>query len=360
MADYEVDEYERERNQNAEGYQGGYTGGNRGPITPVPQPTGANPTPTSGGGGTFETRFGYSEEDARRLGYTDVASLNRANAGTLLTDLAKKYNVTVDQGDIESLINRSQYGRYGGNLNLAAADFEGQYARRADNRPRDRNGRLIEDTTERPQSAFSDPIGGPINDYANERFSRLTNPPAGSGQALLEDALRRISAQFQNGGFTPGELEQLQTQAIDPLERLRTARKQQVMQNLSARNIDPNSGVGRSMLADVDRQFDGLRSQQQTQIGTQAARETQTRMLQALEMLSGLASTEEGRLDKAFNYRTVPLQLADRSFNQALQLYGQANPMNLFNPAMQLASIGQGQQSGRQNALALLASLLLN
>lgn len=212
-------------------------------------------------------------------------------------------------------------------------------------------------TASRP-AAFSDPLGGPVDAAAAARAARLNNPPADSGQAMLEAALKKIAAQFEQGGYTPGEMEQFQTQAIDPLERLRTARRQQVMQELSRRGIPPTSGVAISMLADADRQFDALRSQQQTQIGTQAANERQSRMLKSLELLSGLASTEEGRLDKAFDYTKVPLELGDRAFSQAMQLFGQTNPSNLFNPAMQIANMGQGQQNSQSAMIAMLADLI--
>ncbi len=205
---------------------------------------------------------------------------------------------------------------------------------------------------------FTDPLASEAERAARERAERLRNPPSDSGQAMLEQALKEMAEKFRNGGYTNEELELFQTQALDPVERLRTARKQQVMQEISRRGIAPSSGVAQSMLADVDRQFDAMRAQQQTQLGTQAAGERRGRMLQALELLSGLASTEEGRLDKAFGYTTYPLTLADRAFQQASQVYGMSNPMNLFGPASQLAQMGMGQQAGQSQALSQLAWLL--
>jgi hypothetical protein len=205
---------------------------------------------------------------------------------------------------------------------------------------------------------FTDPLASEAERAARDRADRLNNPPAGSGQALLEQNLREMAEKFRNGGYTNEELELFQTQALDPVERLRTARKQQVMQELSRRGLSQSSGIAQSMLADVDRQFDAMRAQQQTQLGTQAAGERRARMLQALELLSGLASTEEGRLDKAFGYTTYPLTLADRAFQQAMSVYGMSNPMNLFGPASQLAQMGMGQQAGQSQALSQLAWLL--
>lgn len=208
---------------------------------------------------------------------------------------------------------------------------------------------------------FTDPISSFLEQFAQQRAQQRENPPSGSGQNLLENALRDIAAQFKSGGFTPGEQEVFQTQALDPLERLRTARKQQVMEQLSRRGITPQSGVAISMLQDVDRQFDGLRSQTQRSIAAQGAQETQARMLQAIQLLSGLAGTENQRLNEAFQYRTVPLNLADRSFNQASQVYNMAgNPLTLAAPYMALANQQQGRSDNVMEALGYLAAIFAN
>jgi hypothetical protein len=202
-----------------------------------------------------------------------------------------------------------------------------------------------------PRGQFTDPLASALEAFANQRARDLQNPPGGSGQAMLEELLKKISAQFQNGGFTPGEQEVFQTQAIDPLERLRTARKQQVMQELSRRGITPSSGVAQSMLADVDRQFDAQRATTQRGIAAQGAQETQQRMLQAVQLLSQLQGTQEGRMDKAGQYLNVPINLADRAWNQSFQLYNANNPLSLINPLMQLS--GQQQQRTDQQGAAM-------
>jgi hypothetical protein len=206
---------------------------------------------------------------------------------------------------------------------------------------------------------FTDPIQQALEQFAIQRAQQLETPPQGSGQNLLEQALRAISAQYQNGGFTPHEQEVLNTQAIEPVEQLRQARREQVIQSLSARGISPGSGVALQMLADVDRQFDGLITEQRRSIAAQSAQETQQRQLQALTMLGQLAGTEGTRLDNAFQYRSVPLNLADRSFQQAMALLGQqGNPASLYNPLLQLSQQQQGQSQGTSEALGYLAYLL--
>jgi hypothetical protein len=214
-------------------------------------------------------------------------------------------------------------------------------------------------TPRSPAAQFTDPITGPIEGYARQRAEERERPSSGSGQALLEQALKDIAAQFRQGGFTPGEQEVFQTQALDPLEQLRTARKRQVLQQLSARGIDPNSGVGMSMLADVDRQFDALRAQTQRSIAAQGAQETASRMQTAIQLLGSLAGTENQRLNEGFQYRTVPMNLADRSFSQGLQMYNAGgNPLTLAQPLMQLSQQQSNRSDNLQETLGYLAAIL--
>jgi hypothetical protein len=202
---------------------------------------------------------------------------------------------------------------------------------------------------------FTDPITSLIEAAARGRVERLENPPPDSGQALLEKMLRDVSQQFSAGGYTNAEQEIFQTRAMEPLEQLRAARKQQVAQQLQQRGHVQTSGVWKQMMADVDRQFDGLRAQTQRDLASTEAQERTNRILQALGLTGQLASQEEGRLDRAFNYRTVPLNLADRSFNQAMQLYQTNNPLSLVNPLLQLS---QAQQGRSDQGMAGLADLI--
>ena len=206
-----------------------------------------------------------------------------------------------------------------------------------------------------PNQFSQNPLTSALSAFANQQAQRLQNPPEGSGQSLLEQALRSISGQFQAGGFTPHEQEVFQTQAIDPLEQLRTARKQQVNEELSRRGISPSSGVAQSMLADVDRQFDAQRATTQRNIAAQGAQEVQSRQLQAVNLLNQLAGTEQGRFDKAGQYLQVPIDLANQGFSQAMQLYNLNNPLSLIQPLLQLS---QQQQSHSDNQGAALADLL--
>lgn len=206
---------------------------------------------------------------------------------------------------------------------------------------------------------FTDPIASYLEQFAQTRAQDLENPPFGSGQNLYEDALRAIAGQYAAGGYTTAQQELLNTQAIEPIEMLRQERRKQVQQQLSQRGIDPNSGVGRQMLQDVDRQFDQAIIAQRRLLANQATTEQQSRQMQSVNLLNNLAGTERGRLDSAYNYRTVPLNLADRAFSQASGLYNQTgNPLSVVSGLAQLASSQQAQQSGLSEVLGYLANVL--
>ena len=208
---------------------------------------------------------------------------------------------------------------------------------------------------------FTDPIAGPLEGFAQTRAQERENPSANSGQGLLESALRSISSQYQAGGYTPQQLELLNTQAIEPLEQMRASRKRQVMTSLSQRGIDPMSGVGQQMLGDVDRQFDQVVAQQRRALANQATQEQQSRQMQAVNLLNQLATGENSRLNEAYNYRTVPMALDDRAFNRASGLYNSAgNPLSVIPMLAQLANSQQAQQNGTGEALGYLAYLLAN
>ena len=208
-------------------------------------------------------------------------------------------------------------------------------------------------------SQFSDPISSFLEKFAQQQAQRLENPPSGSGQQLFEQILNNISQQFQNGGYTPAEQELLSTQAIEPIEQLRKARKDQVIQTLAARGVGPDSGVYKQMLADVDRQFDAMRAQQQTQLGANAANERTQRMMSAVQLLQNLAGTQDQRLGSAFNYRSVPYNMAQQSFQNASQLYGSAgNPLSLVNPLLQLQEQQNAKTQAQQESLGYLIAML--
>ena len=227
------------------------------------------------------------------------------------------------------------------------------------------------------QAQFDDPITRIIEQFARMRAQERASPSQGSGQALLEEALKNISQQFQSGGYTPAEQEIYQTQSLDPLERLRTARKQQVMQQLATRGIPMTSGVAQQMLQDVDRQFDAQRTTTQANLAGQFGNERVSRMLQGTQMLGQLAGTQNDRLNEAFQYTTVPMNLADRAFGQSMQVFNAAegsannaynrmqgtynsagNPLNIAPSMLQLQQLQQNRGDNFQETLGYLLALL--
>lgn len=283
-----------------------------------------------------------------------------------IQDRANTLGITTDLDSYKDDLGRIYQGSGGVGARTMGDNFAGIMAqldrRAASNQPRE--SPESSPTRSAPSGGswnFSDPIGRGVEEAAARRASQLENPPEGSGQNLLEAALKNIAAQFGQGGYTNAQQEILNTQALEPIDQLRFARRQQVLANLSQRGIDPNSGVGRSMLQDVDRQFDQAKIQQRRSLANQAVNEQQARLLQSIQLLSQLAGGENARLDKAYDYRTVPLNLADRAFNQANTLYqGAGNPLALISPLLQLQAQQQGQQGDLSETLGYLAYQLMN
>jgi hypothetical protein len=296
---------------------------------------------------------GYTQQPSATPSQVQPAPSAGTDWSAVEQQLKQSAGSLYDPSDLEGIRRNTSYNEPGKSLSLADAIANQQriYDVRDPSRTSSGSQTTTRQATQSSPPQFSDPLAKALEAFAAQRAQELQNPPGGSGQALLENALRDIAAKFQGGGYTPAEQEVFQTQAIDPLERLRTARKQQVMQELSRRGITPSSGVAQSMLADVDRQFDAQRATTQRGIAAQGAQETQQRMLQAVQLLSSLAGTQEGRLDKAGQYMNVPIGLADRAWNQSFQLYNANNPLSLINPLMQLS--GQQQQRTDQQGAAM-------
>jgi len=323
------------------------TGGATTGDTPLP-PVGHPSEPFGGGGSapTPPTSAGTSPFDLNAMASRTGAPVEAGDAARI-----KEYQDSMAVGNT----TQDQYNRY-------LQDLEAQYKRRA--APTSQPFPTGASTGPQfagagsPGKQFSDPITSAIEDYAARRAEERASPTANSGQAALEQALREISAQFRGGGFTPAEQQVFQTQALDPIEQMRTARKQQVLQQLSQRGIDPNSGVGMSMTADVDRQFDAMRQQTQRGLAAQSAEETTARMQQAIQMLTGLAGTENNRLNESYQYRQVPMQLADRAFNQASSLYDRTgNPMQGLQAAWLKYQNDENKGDALQELLGYLAAI---
>ena len=127
------------------------------------------------------------------------------------------------------------------------------------------------------------------------------------------------------------------TQAIDPLERLRQQQKQNTMERLGARGITGGSGILEQAMQDVDRQFDQMRTGQQSQFALdQIGREDQ------------LFNSNEQRALAGLNlFGQIP-QYADKRLQMAQGILTPSNPYQLLALQNQIGQQGQQQQNYNQ------------
>lgn len=138
--------------------------------------------------------------------------------------------------------------------------------------------------------------------------------------------------------WSNSQLDLMQTQALDPLERQRTAAKQQAQLRLAQRGITPGSGIFEQSMRDIDNEFDQMRTRTQAGFATNAVgREDQLfqnneqRNVNAVNMFKQIPQYADSRLALAMNaltpsnpYQLLSLQSQIQNQNQQNSMYQQA------------------------------------
>lgn len=132
----------------------------------------------------------------------------------------------------------------------------------------------------------------------------FTDPATSEWETMLRQLVDRLNQPQPT--WTPAQLELQQTQIMDPLQRQQDAARQNTIQQLAARGIAPTSGPAIQALADVDRQFQQLRTQQQSGLAQQALNRqdvlfntNEQRAQQALQTLFQIPQLQDQRLAQA-------------------------------------------------------------
>jgi hypothetical protein len=153
-----------------------------------------------------------------------------------------------------------------------------------------------------------------IQDRTNSLNTPYENPDA----APLQEWMRKYMAQLQGPTYTDAQRDTIQTQALDPMERQRQARKQQVIQQLASRGLSPSDGPAQSMLADVDREFDTLRAKTQGGLALNEINQGRQDQAQAANIGGTLA-----------NFTQSHFANNENRANDALSLFGTIPQLNL-------------------------------
>ena len=164
--------------------------------------------------------------------------------------------------------------------------------------------------------------------------SQFRDPATTQWEQMTRKLVKRLTQDRPT--YTPSQLDLLQTQALDPMERQRQAMKQQVIERYARLGHTMTSGPLQQALLDVDQSFNELRTRQQSAFASQQiSREDELFGMNEARALQALGLMKE-----------IPLYADDR-LRLALQTLIPSNPaqtLGLFPQFGQLALAQQGQQ----------------
>lgn len=177
---------------------------------------------------------------------------------------------------------------------------------------------------------LSQPQGvNPVLQQAIDALTRMTSAGAPRMDTSALDAFRGTVQQRQTElnqpGLSTSQQDLLRTNVTDPMEAQRTAARQQVMEHLAARGIQPGSGIMEQALLDVDREFSKMRTTGERELATTEIAQDEARKNQSVDIGGMLAQLGIGAAGT-----DLQAQVATR---------GQG-----VSAAGQLAGIGQGLQ----------------
>jgi hypothetical protein len=215
-------------------------------------------------------------------------------------------------------------------------------------------------------NVFTDPATVEWEKALRAMVDRLNQPANIPDYAPLTDYMRKYIAQLQQPGHSPAQQDLIQTQTLDPLERQRTAARQQVVQRLAARGIAPSSGIVEKALEDVDQQFNQMRTGAQAKFATDEIdlnRQNADKALQVGGQLAGLQaglfSGDEQRSRAAVDMLKQLPQFADSRLQLALATLGAGNVnSSLFSNLQGFLQQGMNQQGADQNYYAQIANII--
>lgn len=201
-------------------------------------------------------------------------------------------------------------------------------------------------------STFTDPATKNYENLINSLTNRLNAGYTPPDYGPTVDYMRKYFEQLQGPAYTPAQLDVMQTQALDPLERQRQAARQQVIQRLASHGIAPSSGIVEKALQDVDNQYNTIRAQTQSHFATNAIDTQKRQLAQAAGVGQGLTGMEQGQYDTETNRLLQGVQLAgimpQLSWNRLLQangVTGGTNPISLLGLSNDFQTQGYNQSN---------------
>ena len=171
---------------------------------------------------------------------------------------------------------------------------------------------------------LNDPSAQQLADLLQGRIKALLQPTTNPDlEAYLKFARERL-AQLQTGQpYTDAELQLLQTQALEPIERDRAATKQRVAERMAARGITPDSPMFQSAMNQVDTAFDAMRAQVHGQIGLKGIDTSRENLDKALGLGSSLSDLNVTTQQQAEQRAREALDTATALEGQQKQIRGE-------------------------------------
>jgi flagellar biosynthesis chaperone FliJ len=184
------------------------------------------------------------------------------------------------------------------------------------------------------------------------RVNALNTPYTPPDLGGLTDYLKSYFQKLQGPAYTPQQLDLLQTQSLDPLSRERDAASQRVLEQASARGLDPKSGIVQKQLSDLGNKFEQIRTQTQAGFASKAVDLDRINAQQAAsvgQLLNNIEQTNfnqnEQRANQALGYAQQVPDLARQRLLDAQGILSQ----NSVNPTSLLQLSQQGNQFDTQN-----------
>lgn len=372
-----------------------------GPVSSAPYTPPPPPAPAAG----LYDNNNPQDPSYQNPGYWDLSpSLSGAPAQTAPTASAGWWNPSDPQGSFSRLVagkpaNSQTLLSLGPQLQAAGITIEPANAAGASHKIRFPDGRVVRvgnyfDGGGAPSwgwtdqgaagissymAQFNDPSTRLLEQYLQQQMGRLSSQQQAQEQAnaglrakmpdiqaatdRLVAYLNQRATSLQGAPYTGTEQEILRTQALDPIERDRTAANKRALEQIGARGLTPESGIAMGLQNDVNSVFDRQRAGAQGDLAYKTINEQRSRQQEAqqllgmvpqvqragatgdLQFLSALDSAVNSLGSQGINLATANQRLPSQAMNDALAVMGMGpGADSIYNQALGLYTT-QNQQS---------------
>lgn len=209
-----------------------------------------------------------------------------------------------------------------------------------------------------PGDQFDDPYTKAFEDLLKQQLASIQQPQS---NPALDQLLQFLNTQFaeksQNPGYSTSEQALLRTQALDPIERDRSAAMQRSRERTAASGYLPSSGIDELRDQQIDLGYDQLRGAAQRDLGINAINRRDQNLAQALTLgqLAGIQipqmqrAEDASRRSEAIGYANSLYQLPRQAMADAQSVIsGSPLGADMFSKAVQLLTNQQEQQRYNQ------------